>query len=140
MIMLTRFVIYGLLGWNMEVIFTGFMSGLNGNPRLIAHTYLWMFPIYGMAVLLEPLHNLLRPLHWYLRGLIWVLVIWALEFLTGGLIRLLVGTSPWIYREGWQVANLIRLDMAPLWFIAGLLFEKIHDKLLVSNIFTARRI
>jgi len=124
---LTRFAIYGLLGWNMEVLFTGIMSGLSGNPRLIAHTYLWMFPIYGLAVFLEPLHELMRPLHWYLRGLTWVLVIWAVELTTGGLIRWLVGTSPWIYRDGWQVANLIRLDMAPLWFMAGLLFERIHD-------------
>ncbi|MBF7081799.1 hypothetical protein IT084_02245 [Desulfallas sp. Bu1-1] len=127
--MLTRFIIYGLLGWNMEVFWTGLVSGLNGNPRLAAHTYLWMFPIYGLAVFLEQLHDYIRPLHWYLRGMIWALVIWAVELVTGGLIRFLVGTSPWIYREGWQIAGLIRLDMAPLWFIAGLLFEQIHDRL-----------
>ncbi len=60
---------------------------------------------------------------------VWVLVIWALELTTGGLLRLLVGTTPWIYRDGWQVYGLIRLDMAPLWFAVGLLFEKIHDRL-----------
>ncbi|TYO93884.1 putative ABC transporter permease [Desulfallas thermosapovorans] len=127
--MWTRFVIYGLLGWNMEIIFTGFMSGLNGNVRLTAHTYLWMLPIYGLAVFLEPLHNAMRPLHWYLRGMIWVLVIWTVELATGGLIRAIVGTSPWIYKDGWQVAGLIRLDMAPLWFMVGLIFEHIHDRL-----------
>lgn len=127
--MLTRFIIYGLLGWNMEVFWTGLVAGINGNPRLVAHTYLWMFPIYGLAVFLEQLHDRIRPLHWYLRGMIWVLVIWAVEMVTGGLIRFLVGTSPWIYREGWQVAGLIRLDMAPLWFVTGLLFEQIHDRL-----------
>lgn len=134
MIMLTRFIIYGLLGWNMEVFWTGLMSGLNGNPRLAAHTYLWMFPIYGLAVLLEPLHDRIRCLHWYLRGMTWVLVIWAVEFTTGGLLRLLVGTSPWIYRDGWQVYGLIRLDMAPLWFVTGLLFEKLHDRLSRSGL------
>ncbi len=127
--MFTRFIIYGLLGWNVEVIFTGLMSGLQGNPRLTAHTYLWMLPIYGLAVLFEPLHNIMRPLHWYPRGMIWVLVIWTVELTTGGLIRAFVGTSPWIYRDGWQIAGLIRLDMAPLWFGAGLLFEQIHDRL-----------
>ncbi|SFG66418.1 Putative ABC-transporter type IV [Desulfotomaculum arcticum] len=132
--MLTRFVIYGLLGWNMEVFWTGLMSGLNGNPRLAAHTYLWMFPIYGLAVLLEPLHEKIRFLPWYLRGMIWVLVIWAVEFTTGGLLRMIVGTSPWIYREGWQIYGLIRLDMAPLWFAAGLLFERIHDRLTKSGL------
>lgn len=132
--MLTRFIIYGLLGWNMEVFWTGLMSGLNGNPRLVAHTYLWMFPIYGLAVLLEPLHERIRFLHWYLRGMIWVLVIWTVEFITGGLLRISVGTSPWIYRDGWQVYGLIRLDMAPLWFIAGLFFERIHDLLTGSRL------
>jgi len=45
------------------------------------------------------------------------------------LLRLLVGTSPWIYHDGWQVYGLIRLDMAPLWFATGLLFEQVHDRL-----------
>ncbi|KAF1086267.1 hypothetical protein SPSYN_01011 [Sporotomaculum syntrophicum] len=129
-IMITKYVIYGLLGLNLEVLFTGFMSGLQGNPRLTAHTYLWMLPIYGLAVFLEPLHNRIRPLHWYLRGMIWVLVIWAVEFSTGSLIRTIIGTSPWIYREGWVIDGLIRLDMAPLWFCTGLLFEQIHDRLM----------
>lgn len=128
--MITKYIIYGLLGLNLEVLFTGFMSGLQGNPRLIAHTYLWMLPIYGLAVFLEPLHNRIRPLHWYLRGMIWILIIWVVELGTGSLIRTIVGTSPWIYREGWQVAGLIRFDMAPLWFCTGLLFEKIHDRLM----------
>lgn len=124
-----RFVIYGLLGWNMEILYTGLGAALRGNPRLEGHTYLWMFPIYGLAVFLEPLHDAMRYLNWYLRGLIWVLVIWALEYATGGLIRTLVGTSPWIYRDGWQVDGLIRLDMAPLWFAVGLLYERLHDRL-----------
>ncbi len=125
--MLIRFIIYGLLGWNMEIVYTGFGSALRGDMRLEAQTYLWMFPIYGLAVLLERLHDAMRPLHWYLRGLVWVLVIWTVEYTTGWTIRSIVGTSPWIYREGWQVNGLIRLDMAPLWFMAGLLFEKLHD-------------
>lgn len=124
-----RFFIYGLLGWGMEVAYTGLGSALRGSPRLEGHTYLWMFPIYGLAVFLEPLHNTMRPLHWYLRGLVWVLVIWVWEYATGGVIRSLVGTSPWVYREGWQVNGLIRLDMAPLWFVVGLLFERLHDRL-----------
>ncbi|KJS12983.1 MAG: membrane protein [Peptococcaceae bacterium BRH_c8a] len=122
-----RFFIYGLLGWGLEVAYTGLGSAMQGSPRLEGHTYLWMFPIYGLAVFLEPLHNAMRPLHWYLRGLVWVLVIWVLEYATGAVIRSLVGTSPWVYREGWQVNGLIRLDMAPLWFVVGLLFERLHD-------------
>ena len=118
----------------MEVFWTGVMLGLNGNPRLVAHTYLWMFPIYGLAVLLEPLHEKIRRLPWFFRGMIWLAVIWAVEFTTGGLLRLLVGTSPWVYRDGLHIYGLIRLDMAPLWFAVGLLFEQIHDRLTKSGL------
>jgi len=113
------------------------MSGLHGNPRLIAHTYLWMLPIYGLEVFLEPLHDRIRPLPWYLRGLIWVLVIWLVELSTGGLIRAIIGTSQWIYPDGWQIAGLIRLDMAPLWFVTGFIFEQIHNRLMGFNLIIA---
>lgn len=133
-----RFFIYGLFGWGMEVAFTGLGSAMRGNLRLEGHTYLWMFPIYGLAVFLEPLHHAMRPWPWYVRGLAWVLVIWVLEYATGAAIRALVGSSPWIYREGWQVDELIRLDMAPLWFIVGLFFERLHDRLEGFELTTGR--
>ncbi|MCG8402633.1 MAG: hypothetical protein MJA84_13750 [Firmicutes bacterium] len=122
----------------MEVFYTGLGSALRGDPRLEAHTYLWMFPIYGLAVFLEPLHDSMRHLHWYLRGLIWVLVIWMLEYSTGGLIRAIVGSSPWHYHDGWQIGGLIKLDMAPLWFMVGLLYEKLHDRLAAWDLTGAR--
>ncbi len=77
-------------------------------------------------------NNLIRPLHWYLRGMLWVPIIWLVELGTGGLIRTITGTSPVIYRDGRQITGLIRLDMAPLWFVTGLLFEQIHDRLVVK--------
>nr|WP_204618352.1 hypothetical protein [Desulforadius tongensis] len=129
--MKTRFFIYGLLGWGLEVFWTGFESALSGDPRLTAHTYLWMFPIYGLAVFLEPLHNAIRRYPWFIRGMVWVLVIFALEYSTGGLIRLITGYSPWNYSgtSPWEIHGLIRLDMAPLWFITGFIFEQVHDYL-----------
>ncbi|MCQ2559346.1 MAG: putative ABC transporter permease [Clostridia bacterium] len=127
--MRTRFLIYGLLGWSLEIIWTGLMSALDGDLRFQARTYLWMFPIYGCGVFLEPLHNRIRSYSWWIRGLIWVAAIWLIEYLTGGLIRLVFGQSPWNYsgQTFWQLQGLIRLDMAPLWFATGLFFEKVHD-------------
>ncbi|MEG6616319.1 hypothetical protein V6C27_07755 [Peptococcaceae bacterium 1198_IL3148] len=124
-----RFFIYGLLGWCLEVFWTGFESALKGDPRLSSHTYLWMFPIYGLAIFLEPVHNAMRSYHWFLRGVVWMLIIFTLEYFTGGAIRSLTGYSPWDYSGSsrWEINGLIRLDMAPLWFITGLLFEQIHD-------------
>ena len=117
------------MGWGLEVFWTGLESGLAGDPRLRSTTYLWMFPIYGMAVFLEPLHDKIRHWHWAVRGMIWLMAIWTIEYASGFLIRLLTGYSPWNYsgKTAWQINGLIRLDMAPLWFFAGFLFERMHD-------------
>ncbi len=126
-----KFIIYGLVGWGLEILWTGMGSALRGSLILEATTYLWMFPIYGLAVFLEPLHDAIRGYYWYLRGLIWLLIIWSLEYATGGTILLLIGEIPWDYslKTEWQLAGLIRLDMGPVWFGVGLLFERLHDGL-----------
>lgn len=124
-----RFLVYGLLGWTMEVFWTGLGSLVKGNLTLQGVSYLWMFPIYGLAVLLEPLHDRIRDAAWYLRGSIWTVMIFAIEAFTGYLIKLLTGTIPWDYSDSsrYAVAGLIRLDYAPVWFVVGLIFERLHD-------------
>lgn len=127
--MKARFFIYGLLGWGLEVFWTGLISLMKGDHRLRGQTYLWMFPIYGLAILFEPVHNKIRSLSWFIRGLIWLVLIWTVEYISGGFIRMVTGSIPWDYTgtSPWQISGLIRLDMAPLWFIAGLFFERVHD-------------
>ena len=49
--MLMRFLVYGALGWVVEIVWTGLGSALRRDPRLTAKTYLWMFPIYGGGAL-----------------------------------------------------------------------------------------
>ena len=62
--MILRFVIYGILGWCGEIIWTAAREKLGGQQRdwkLRGTTYLWMYPLYGLiAPLYEPLHNALR--------------------------------------------------------------------------------
>lgn len=133
--MIQRFVLYGLAGWVTEVLWTGFGSLLSGDPRLRSHTYLWMFPIYGGAVLLEFIHDSIREWHWVTRGLLYMSLIFTIEYTSGWAIRGLVGISPWIYTNRFSIDGLIRLDYAPAWFAAGLVFEKIHDYLDERRIF-----
>ncbi len=126
--MLIRYVIYGLLGWAMEILWTGLHSMLNGDVKLQGTTYLWMLPIYGLAVFLEPLHDRIRHLPWIVRGVIWSIIILALEYITGWMIQGIVGTSPWDYTgTAYSVRGLIRLDYFPVWFVVGLIYEKLHD-------------
>jgi uncharacterized membrane protein len=130
-----NYFFYGLAGWCLEIVWTGFGSLLVGDPRLTAKTYLWMFPIYGLAVFFEPIHNFIRPWPALVRGLFWMLAFFAVEFLTGWLLRFFFGVSPWDYSGAtFQYQGLIRLDYAPVWFVLGLLYEKMHDRLQRSKV------
>lgn len=125
---MVHFIIYGLLGWCLEIIWTGLGSLLNGDVCLTAKTYLWMFPIYGLAILFEPLHDEIRPWPTWLRGTVWTLLCFAVEYSSGWMLHAILGTIPWDYsRAAFNIHGLIRLDYAPAWFVAGLLFEKIHN-------------
>jgi uncharacterized membrane protein len=59
-----RSIIYGLLGWCGEIIWTETRERLSGQKRgrwLRGTAYLWMCPLYGLIVTLyEPVHNALR--------------------------------------------------------------------------------
>ena len=132
--MLIRFFIYGLLGWCFEIVWTSVTEKVRGAQhdwRLAGHTYLWMFPIYGLlAPLGEPIHNALRSHVWVVRGLVYLLGIWAVEFATGWLLRKLTGKCPWDYSHlRGNVQGIIALEYAPVWFLFGLGFERVHDAL-----------
>ena len=124
---LWRFLIYGLMGLTVEVVYTGIASLLAGDLSMHGFSFLVMLPIYGLAVFLEPLHRSISHLPWWTRGLIYLMLIWAVEYLTGMLLRLILGASPWNYTDPLNIDGLITLRMAPEWFLAGLGFEKIHD-------------
>ncbi|NLK20509.1 MAG: hypothetical protein GX308_00155 [Epulopiscium sp.] len=126
-----RFIIYGLAGWCMEIIWTGLGSFLNGNVTLEAGTYIWMFPIYGLAILLEPIHNKIRKWPVIIRGGVYTALIFFIEYLTGWALQRLIGACPWDYSgTSFSVNGFIRLDYAPAWFVASLVFEKLHDGLM----------
>lgn len=127
-----RFVVYGILGWTLEIVWTGLGGILRGDPRLASRTYLWMFLIYGLAApVLEPIHGLVKSWSWPLRGFAWTLSIFTIEYITGWFLREVTGACPWDYTGvRSSVHGLIRLDYAPAWFVVGLLFEQLHRFLL----------
>lgn len=126
--MVARFLIYGALGWVIEIVWTGLGSIIRRDPRLTARTYLWMFPIYGGgALLFERMYALIAGEPWLVRGLVWVSAIYVIEYVSGAVIRRLIGRCPWDYSGARLAVNgLIRLDYAPAWFVLGLLFEQAH--------------
>ncbi len=124
--MIKRFFIYGLIGLSMEIIWTGLGSLLSGDIRLEGFSNLWMLPIYGSAVFLEPIHDIIAKWKWPLRGILWVAIIWGIEYTSGFLLIHTLHIHAWFYKGTFAVDSLIRLDYAPAWFAAGLLFERLH--------------
>lgn len=124
--MIKRFFVYGILGWGMEVFWTGMSSLLTGDLRLTGYSNLWMFFIYGSAVFLEPIHDIIKSWSWPVRGGIWVVLIWGIEYASGLLLFKLLGLYPWFYAGPLAVDGIVNLAFAPAWFAAGLLFERMH--------------
>lgn len=115
----------GIIGWCMEIVFTAMDSIRRRNLRLTGSTSLWMFPIYGSAALLQPLSRLLRNRSLWFRGFTYMSIIYALEFVSGSFLKRR-NACPWDYgRSKYHIGRVIRLDYAPTWFIAGLVFERV---------------
>ena len=120
-----NFCICGLTGWCMEIIFTSVGSFMHRDKRLIGRTSIWMFPIYGMAALIEPVYKKIKGKSALFRSFVYSLGIFSFEYLSGSLLRK-HHMCPWDYSsEKNNVNGLIRLDYAPVWMLAGLLFERI---------------
>ncbi|MCM1024828.1 MAG: putative ABC transporter permease [Roseburia sp.] len=120
-----NFLKCGLTGWCMEILFTAADSLRRRDLTLKGATSLWMFPIYGSAALLAPVSRLLRKKPFWLRGLTYMSLIFSVEYLTG-LFLTSRKLCPWDYgKSRWNVRRVIRLDYAPYWFGAGLLFERL---------------
>ena len=126
MCMITRFIIYGALGCLMEVLWTGLAALKSKNFKLSSNTSLWMFFIYGMIVIIEPIFRAIAPFNFLLRGLIYAALILTGEFLTGILLKR-ANLCPWDYSASrYHVKGIIRFDYIPAWMLAGLFFEQIY--------------
>ncbi|MGI6093906.1 MAG: putative ABC transporter permease [Lachnospiraceae bacterium] len=120
-----NFLVCGLTGWCMEVFWTGLHSLQQGHWTLTGSSSLWMFPIYGCAAIISPISKKLARVPWVLRGSIYTAGIFATEYATGSILKRFQA-CPWDYSgTPFQYQGLIRFDYAPVWFITGLLFEKI---------------
>lgn len=120
-----NFLKCGLAGWCIEILFTALSSLRRRDMTLRGITSLWMFPIYGLAAMLAPLSRRLRTKPVWLRGCTYMGLIFSAEYLTGRLLSKRK-SCPWDYsRSRWNIGRVIRLDFAPCWFGAGLLFERL---------------
>lgn len=114
------------VGVTMEIVFTAVLDRkAQGDWRLRGQSYVWMIPIYMMVypglLLLDPL---IGAWNFAARGAVYVALIFLGEYASGWVIRKTTGKVPWDYSgKRWAVDELIRLDYAPAWFAAALVFE-----------------
>ena len=125
------FIQCGILGWGMEILWTGLDSFRRRDFKLTGHSSLWMFPIYGCAAFIGPVSRLLRKKNLLFRGNLYMLGIFLVEFFTGSLLKK-KNWCPWDYGDApLNIHGVIRLDYAPLWLLAGLFFRtctELHEK------------
>lgn len=120
-----NFIKCGIMGWCMEVVFTGIHSIARHDLKMMGQTSILMFPIYGAAAFLGPISSRLKNYHVWIRGIIYTCCIFTVEYFSGMLLKK-NQMCPWDYSKAkFNIHGLIRLDYAPLWFTAGLIFEKI---------------
>lgn len=127
---LTHAVLLASLAMAVEVVFTAATNRTQSSGwRLRGYTYVWMAPIY-MAVYpgLCLVYPLVKTWGFVWRGTLYAGLILAAEWTSGWLLRLALGQAPWQadYREKrFAVHEVMRLDYAPAWFCAALLYERV---------------
>lgn len=123
--MKSNFIKCGMIGWCLEVFWTGLGSLFSHDPKLMGFSSLRMFPIYGMASLLAPLSRCLKRCGTFTRGLIYMVCIFLVEYTSGTYLKKR-NCCPWDYSDApLQIDGVIRLDYAPVWFLTGLLYERV---------------
>ena len=131
-----HFLVYGMLGWCAEIIWTAVTRKLSAKVddwRLIGETSLWAFPLYGsIAFWFEPLHEVLRTQFVILRALVYLVGAWTVEYVGGWLIWRVSGDKPWNYSDarGGSLNGLIRWYFVFVWPLVGVGLEFVHDQLL----------
>ncbi len=120
-----NFLLCGFTGWCLEILFTCFGSFRKRELQLFGKTSLWMFPIYGMAAFLKPVCRLVKGFPAGIRALCYSIFIFLGEYLSGSLLKK-YQICPWDYSNArTNIKGVIRLDYAPFWMIAGLIFENL---------------
>ena len=123
-----NFFLCGLAGWCLEIFWTGMHDLFQGHSTMMGNTSLLMFPIYGCAAFFYPMCKKLCALPALLRGTLYTCCIYLTEFVSGSILKVF-HMCPWDYSQTpLHYKGIIRLDYAPVWFLTGLLFEKILTK------------
>ena len=126
------FILSGLIGFITEVIFTGMISLIKKDLKLTAITYLWMFPIYGIAGLGLYNISLFFSFTWWMYIVVMIYG-FTIEYISGYLLTNFIGFCPWDYTGSkWSIHGLIRLDYAPFWLLLGVIYIEVLLPIIIT--------
>ena len=134
-----RMLIYGMLGFSYEIVFTSLFDFVSSNFTNFAfkgYSSLWSFLIYGSCSFCgeQVYFYSKKRLSIFLRGLIYIQMAYTWEFI-GGLILNQFSARTWDYTHyKYDVMGLIALEYAPLWFCSGLMQEFFYEYLLTLSL------
>jgi uncharacterized membrane protein len=128
------FAAFGCIGITTEIFFTAIVDAITAvqlnepiNWRLLGMSYIWMFPIYGLAGIALPLlYGKIEQWPTLLRWAFYGVAILCVEFVAGWILDMATGRCPWEYTTGWHIMGYIRLDYYPLWVGFGIMIERIY--------------
>ena len=125
--MKNNFLKCGLTGWCIEIVYTSLHGIRTHQKTLVGHTSLWMFPIYAAVACLRPVYLLVKEKSAVIRGACYAIGIFVGEYIRGSILKK-YHMCPWDYSgKKFNIHGVIRLDYAPLWMAAGLLFERVCE-------------
>ncbi len=129
--------LFGCIGTTTEIIFTALKRVVTDvayhqtiDLSLTGKTYVWMIFIYSLIPLLG---DFIYPKikHWALvfRLLLYVILTFLVEFISGGVLKLIFGKCPWEYTEGIHILGIIRIDYFIFWFFFMYIIENMYLKM-----------
>jgi uncharacterized membrane protein len=126
-----RAAVYAITGWSADFTFNRVSAAVRGERLFAIHTSPWMLPVYALIQpLYEPAHDRLRARPLALRGVVYGAGFIAAEYASGRILRRLRGEAPWDYSHArFQVHGVTRLDYFPVWALAGIALERLHNRI-----------
>lgn len=128
--MFLHFLVYGLFGWAVEIIFTATTRLVSsGSWQLKGITYVWMFPIYGFGGLLFEVtyaKSLELGIPMAVRLFIFLIGLYFIELIAGYILLKLTGEYVWKYDGKWQYMHLVNFLYVPAWLAFLIALEQLH--------------
>lgn len=131
--------LFGCIGIATEITFVALLDNIAGfqekgfiDPRLIGHSYVWMFFLYmWIPLAYHFVYPKLQHIHLLIRLLIYACLFIVIEFVAGLGLDVCTGICPWDYtgKTIFSILGYTRLDYFPFWMLFGFFCEKICQKL-----------